>query len=263
MPVGQPGPSYEVLAPLVVSLRAELLVVQAVAEESRAELAAVRDELAGARQRIAELEAQVKKSSRNSSKPPSSDGLDKPAPRSLRKPTGRKPGGQDGHRGRRLRQVANPDHEVPHEPGCTGCRRPLAGRPVTGVERRQELDLPLLKAEVSEHQLIERECVCGRRTRAADPEGVTAPVQYGPRIAAVVIYLYVGQLLSKKRTAQALGELFGTPISEGTVAAVTARAADGLGSFLDQVRVAPVRHLRRSRTPALLRSRGPRAGWRR
>jgi transposase len=237
VPVDQPDPSYEVLAALVVSLRAELVAAQALAEESRAELAATREELANARQRVAELEAQAKKNSRNSSKPPSSDGLDKPTPKSLRKRTGRKPGGQDGHQGRTLRQVANPDHEVPHEPGCcASCRRPLDGRPVTGVERRQLFDLPPLKVEVTEHQLVERECVCGQRTRGAAPDGVTAPVQYGPRIAAVIVYLYVGQFLSKKRTAQALAELFGTPLSEGTVAEVTARAAGGLGGFLDDVR---------------------------
>jgi transposase len=239
VPDGEPAASYEVLAALVVSLRAEVLAVQAVAGELRAELATARGELARATERIAELEAQAGKNSRNSSRPPSSEGLDKPPPkpRSLRKKTGRKPGGQDGHQGRTLRQVAVPDHELPHEPGCcAGCRRSLAGRPITGVERRQSFDLPPLKIEVTEHQLLERECVCGQRTRAAAPEGVTAPVQYGPRIAAVVVYLYVGQFLSKKRTAQALGELFGTPLSEGTVAALTARAADGLGGFLDDVR---------------------------
>jgi hypothetical protein len=65
---------------------------------------------------------------------------------------------------------------------------------------------------------------------------VTAPVQYGPRITAIIHYLYVGPFLSKKRTAQALAELFGTPVSEGTVATMTARAADGLGGFLDHVK---------------------------
>jgi hypothetical protein len=64
---------------------------------------------------------------------------------------------------------------------------------------------------------------------------VTAPVQYGPRITAIILYLHVGQFLSKKRTAQALAELFGTPVSEGTVARMTRRAAEGLDEFLGQV----------------------------
>jgi transposase len=60
-------------------------------------------------------------------------------------------------------------------------------------------------------------------------------VQYGPRITAIIVYLYIGQFLSKKRTAAALAELFGTPVSEGTVAAMTTRAAEGLDEFLDHV----------------------------
>jgi hypothetical protein len=58
-------------------------------------------------------------------------------------------------------------------------------------------------------------------------------VQYGPRIAAIIVYLHAGQFLSKQRTAQALAELFGIPLSSGTVAGITARAAGRLGSFLD------------------------------
>ena len=210
----------------------ELAAARAESEQSSAALAR-------AMERIAELEAVAGMNPRNSSKPPSSEGLDKPAPkpRSLRKQTGRKPGGQDGHEGRTLAQVAVPDREVPHEPGCcAGCQRSLAGRPITGIERRQSFDLPPLKVEVTEHQLIERECVCGQRTRGAAPDGVAAPVAYGPRIAAIIVYLYVGQFLSKKRTAQALAELFGTPLSQGTVAEVTRRAAGRCDGFLEDVR---------------------------
>jgi hypothetical protein len=104
------------------------------------------------------------------------------------------------------------------------------------VERRQVFDLPPVTVMVTEHQLIERECGCGHRTKGTAPEGAEAPVQYGPRIAAVVIYLYIGQFLSKKRTAQALGELFGIPLSAGTVAGITARAAGRLDGFLERVR---------------------------
>ena len=213
------------LAALVVSLRGEL--ADAVAG------------LARAQERIAELEDRLRKTSRNSSAPPSGDGLAKPPPRSrsLRKKSGRKPGGQDGHRGQTLAQVARADREEWHEPACCAwCGAGLSGRPVTAVERRQVFDLPPVKVRVTEHQLIERECGCGHRTRAAAPAGADAPVQYGPRVAAVVIYLYIGQFLSKKRTAQALGELFGIPLSPGTVAALTARAAGRLDGFLDRAR---------------------------
>lgn len=167
--VGQ-GPPYAVLAALVVSLRAELADARGVLEATRAELSA-------ARGRIAELEARLRQTPRNSSRPPSSEGPGKPPPRprSLRKKSGRKPGGQDGHEGRTLAQAARPDREVRHEPGCCGrCGAGLAGRPVTGVERRQVFDLPLAEVMVTEHQLIERECGCGHRTRAAAPRGAAA-----------------------------------------------------------------------------------------
>ena len=218
------------LAGLVVSLRHELAAAQTTLEQAHVELGRARD-------RISELESRLRQSPRNSSKPPSSEGLGKPAPRSLRKKTGRKPGGQDGHPGQTLAQVARPDREERHEPTCCGrCGAGLAGRPVTGVERRQVFDLPPVTVQVTEHQLIERACGCGHRTKGTAPDGVEAPVQYGSRIAAVIIYLYIGQFLSRKRTAQALAELFSIPLSAGTVAALTARAAGRLDDFLEQVR---------------------------
>jgi transposase len=115
-----------------------------------------------------------------------------------------------------------------------------------GVQRRQEFDIPPVAVQVTEHQLVERRCGCGVSTCGDAPGGIDAPVQYGPRITAIVVYLYIGQFLSKKRTAQALAELFGTPVSAGTVAAMTERAAGRLDGFLDLVRAritsAPVAH---------------------
>jgi transposase len=232
VPAGQDPPSYEVLAGLVASLRRELAGTVTALEQARAELAQ-------SGERIAELEARLRQNPRNSSRPPSSDGLAKPAPkpRSLRKKSGRKPGGQDGHKGTTLMQAARPDREIRHEPGCCGrCGAGLTDRPVTAVERRQVFDLQPVRAEVTEHQLIERECGCGHRTKGTAPAGAEAPVRYGPRIAAIIIYLYAGQFLSKDRTAAALAELFGIPLSAGTVAALTARAAGRLDEFLEHAR---------------------------
>jgi transposase len=135
-----------------------------------------------------------------------------------------------------LALVADPNERQRHEPGpCTGCGASLAGAPEVGIERRQVFDLPPMTVQVTEHQLIARRCVCGATTCGSAPETVAAPVQYGPRITAIVLYLYVGQFLSKKRTAQALAELFGTPMSDATVASMTARAAEGLDGFLTEV----------------------------
>ena len=185
----------------------------------------------------AELRRQLGSNSRNSSKPPSSDSpFVKPAPKSLRRKSGKQPGGQPGHSGSTLALVEDPNERKRYEPGpCGGCGATLADSPEVGMERRQVFDLPPMTVRVTEHQLIARRCACGTTTCGTAPEGVTAPVQYGPRITAIILYLYVGQFLSKKRTAQALAELFGTPVSDGTVATMTRRAADGLDEFLSEV----------------------------
>jgi transposase len=216
-------PSYDELAALVAE-QAQVIA------ELRARVAALEAE-------NAELKRRLGMNSTNSSKPPSSDSpFTKPAPKSLRRKSGRKPGGQPGHPGSTLALVADPNERKRHEPGlCTGCGVDLVDAPEVGMERRQVFDLPPMTVRVTEHQLIARRCGCGTTTCGTAPEGVSAPVQYGPRITAIILYLYVGQFLSKKRTALALAELFGTPVSDATVASVAARAADGLDQFLTQV----------------------------
>jgi transposase len=219
-----------------------------VADPTVAELLAVigelRVELAEARTRIADLEARLNASSRNSSKPPSSDGLGRPAPKSLRRPGARKPGGQPGHPGSRLEQVAYPDSVVRHEPvACGGCGGALVDAVEVGVQSRQVFDLPPIAVQVVEHQLVRRRCRCGAVTIGQAPAGVVAPVQYGPRICAAMTYLTVGQFLPNKRTADILAELCGIPVSPGTVTAVTERAAAAVtgSGFLDVVRDALTR----------------------
>ncbi len=87
----------------------------------------------------------------------------------------------------------NPDQRKRHEPGpCTGCGASLAGAPEVGMERRQVFDLPPMTVQVIEHQLIARRCRCGTTSCGTAPKGVAAPVQYGPRITAIILYLYVG-----------------------------------------------------------------------
>jgi len=206
-------------------------------EDLAALVARQAEQIARLEAEVAELKRQLGQNSQNSSRPPSSDSpFVKPAPKSLRRKSGRRPGGQPGHPGSTLERVADPDSVVRHEPGpCAGCGAGLAEAVEVGVERRQEFDLPPMTVRVIEHQLVSRRCGCGVTTCGAAPDGVTAPVQYGPRITAIILYLYVGQFLSKKRTAQALAELFGTPVSEGTVVTMTRRAADGLDGFLNVV----------------------------
>ena len=114
--------------------------------------------------RVAELQAQVAdlaaragQNSKNSSKPPSSDGLAKPAPKSLRKKAGRRPGRPKGQPGVTMELTGDPDHVIRHEPpACRKCGTGLAGARQTGAERRQVTEIPPVKAEVTEHQMVER-----------------------------------------------------------------------------------------------------------
>src|ERR1035441_3876230 len=94
--------------------------------------------LDASQQRVRQLEERLAKDSHNSSKPPSSDGLSKPKPKSLRSPSGRPTGGQPGHSGRTLRMVEKPDCTVFHPVNqCAGCGCSLTGQPPDRVERRQ------------------------------------------------------------------------------------------------------------------------------
>jgi transposase len=183
--------------------------------------------VAGLQAQVADLTARVKQTSKNSSRPPSSDGLAKPAPKSLRKKTGRGPGRPKGQPGVTMELTGNPDHVLRYEPpACRKCGTGLAGARQTGMQRRQVTEIPPVKAEVTEHQMIERECpCCGERTRADAPGGVTAPVQYGPRAAALGTYLWHGQFLSRDRACAALGEMSGCAPSPGALAAQARKIA--------------------------------------
>ena len=179
------------------------------------------------RARIRELEheiergAAVARDSHNSSLPPSSDPPWKKVPRtrSLRKKSGRKAGGQHGHRGATLRQSSHPDRIVTHAPAsCPGCGSSLRGAEVLASERRQVFDLPEVRLSVTEHRRETRRCsACGMTAKAEFPAAVRAPAQYGPGVLARSAYFNLYQLLPAARTSEALRDLFGCPVSPATV----------------------------------------------
>ena len=150
-----------------------------------------------------ELEDGLALNSSNSSKPPSSDGLSKPAPKSLRQSGQRPTGGQRGHSGRALRHSAQPDQVLSHHsaPLCTHCSAPLVPHEV--IDKRQVFELPLLRVQVTEHQLICSTCTCGAAYVGEHPQGVNAPTQYGPRARAFATYLHQYHLLPLQRTSTA------------------------------------------------------------
>jgi transposase len=179
----------------------------------------------------AALRARLGTNSGNSSQPPSTDrpGV-KPHPKSQRKSTGRKTGGQPGHLGHTLRLVDQPQEIQVHAPShCRACGQNLEGASTIRRERRQVVDLPPVQVWVVEHQAETKNCPgCGVETTGAFPEGVEAPVQYGPGIVTVAVYLNQQQLLPMERTCEVLGEVFGCPIAEGTLESAVARCNEQL-----------------------------------
>lgn len=145
--------------------------------------------------RIEELERRLAKDSHTSLKPPSSDGLSrklKPRPKS-----GKAKGGQRGHPGSTLQQVAEPDQVLTHRPSyCEACHGALPEGIGHITEHRQIHELPEVRMQVTEHR-IEAVCcpTCGHLTVGRFPTGVQAPAQYGPRMRAVAVYLSQFQLL--------------------------------------------------------------------
>lgn len=169
-------------------------------------------------QRVKTLENQLNQNSRNSGKPPSSDGFKKPQPKSLRVKGERSPGGQVGHEGHTLKFVANPDHIVIHPAMVCSCGHHLDHTPVLRHEKRQVHDLPSFRLEVTEHQAEVKCCeACGNLVKGPFPEEVAAPVQYGPRFRATAVYLSQYQLLPYERVSEVMEHLFDHSLSEGTI----------------------------------------------
>src|SRR3954468_5311546 len=209
----------------------------AVIQALQAENAQLRADNAVLTARLAELERRLGLNSSNSGKPPSSDGLKKlPRAGSLREPTGRKSGGQIGHPGKTLCRTETPDAPIDHYPAA--CGEPLTAATAIDHAARQVFDLPEPKPLiVTEHRAHGCRCTaCGTQTRAAFPDGVTAPVQYGQRIAAFVLYLLPYQLLPEKRLARLMADLFGVTLVAASIARISRDYARRYAGFTDAVR---------------------------
>lgn len=176
------------------------------------------EQIAKQAEKIKDLENRLSKNSRNSSKPPSGDGLNKPSPKSRREKSGKASGGQNGHVGHTLKQVATPDIiETYKVDVCVGCHQSLVDVKAKGYEARQEFELPPLKVVVTEHRAEIKDCACGKRNKATFPLSISQPVQYGNRAKAMITYYTQTHLLPFARTQEILRDIHGLPLSQGTI----------------------------------------------
>jgi hypothetical protein len=208
-------------------------------EEStlRAENATLREQVHALLARVQELQAQLAKDSHNSSKPPSSDGLRR-KPKSLREKSGKKRGAQPGHVGHRVSLVATPDVVEIHRPlQCGACQRELPADAPRWIKRRQVQELPAVRLQITEHQLVEVRCPsCGATTAAEAPNGVRAPQQYGPRLRAVATYLVEQQFVPYARVREFFADVFGAALSVGTLVNLVRVGAERLRGVEDEIK---------------------------
>jgi transposase len=195
----------------------------------RAENQQLREQVEQLGRRLHELEGRVAKDSHNSSNPPSMDGYAKKT-RSLRTSSGKKPGGQQGHAGSTRHFVDMPDEIIMVRPQqCARCQASLQELPAEGYERRQRVELPEIKAQVTEYQALQVRCPgCQHMTRGTFPDEVRASIQFGPMLKGIALYLLYGQLLPYAPTAELLSEVCGCHISPGTLEAFVAEGAERL-----------------------------------
>ncbi len=215
--------------------------LQAENETLRLALAEALAGLEEAKARIKQLEDQAAKDSHNSSKPPSTNGLREPVRKtqSLREASGKKSGGQPGHRGKTLMMVPTPDHLIRLTPPvCQHCQQELAHVSLCRAERVQVFDVPSLELAVTEYQVEVKQCpCCHAETRAALPAGISvAAVQYGPNVKTLAVYLSCLHLLPVGRVCQILSDLFGTTFSQGSVLSACQQSAAVLFPVLQRIK---------------------------
>ena len=189
--------------------------------------------------RVRELEDRLAKLSHNSNKPPSSDPpFTKPSPKSLRQRSGRKAGGQKGHKGSTLKQVSTPDEITLHRVICCRCcHHDLSSTPLKRVEKRQVFDIPPLHFHIHEHRSEIKVCPkCKKATQAHFPEGVDNTVQYGPRARGLMAYLLNYQMLPFQRAAEVFEDLLSHRPSVGTLFNTQKSAHQRLSRFAEDLK---------------------------
>lgn len=216
----------------------------------KAQVKKLEAELSAAQQQIKALLALLGQNSRNSHWPASRDkGKHKRRTYSQRRASGKSPGGQKGHAGNTLEPQAQPDEIVIHRPAtCPHCQAAFPeAQAAVAVTKRQVHDLPPMRLLVTEHQAESLCCAhCGQTTQGVFPDTVVAPVQYGPRVQQLAVYLKTVQFIPYDRSRQFFADLFDLQLSPGTLQNVLQRAAQRLPPVLKKIKVglraSPVLH---------------------
>lgn len=191
---------------------------------------------------IKELRRQLGENSQNSSKPPSSDGYQKPAPKSQRKKTGKKPGGQKGHAGSHMELPHEPDEVKQHLPGkcqtCSHLANCLASGQVFRCGEKRYVVEAEVRTKVTEHQSMKAVCCpCGEEgLTGAFPEGVKGYMQYGDSVTVLAGLLSAYGCISIHRIHVLLGSLLGVKLSTGTIGAMVTKCAEKVGETMERIR---------------------------
>ena len=209
-------------------------------EELIALIIAQREIIVRLEERIRELEAQIHKDSHNSHIPPSRSFV---PIKNMRKKTGKKRGGQKGHKGKTLEMVDNPTRLVLHKAStCAHCGRDLSETLPHGHERRQVFDIPPIVLEVTEHRAERKRCSCGHVTSGTFPAGIAAPVQYGINVQGLLSIFSDYEYMSYDRISELMEHLIGRRVNESTVCSLQKKLYEGLCDFEEKSK----RHLRGS-----------------
>lgn len=214
-------------AMLVAALVAQNIRQAAQIAQQTAQIEAKNDQIQTLSDELSDLRARMSKDSHNSSKPPSTDGLQKKT-KSLRKPSGKPSGGQKGHNGSTLTRTQNPTRTVvlPLPAVCDRCGTPLPQDAARPAEKRQVIDVPPIQPEVTEYQSQTLKCLrCGLIHTSLFPPAITQPIQYGPRVKAIGVLFTQWHNLPYLRNSQLMGSLFNVQVSQGSLCKWTQKAA--------------------------------------
>ena len=186
---------------------------------------------------IAELKAQINQNSNNSSKPPSSDGLAKPAVKSLREKSGKKAGGQKGHKGHGLKIEQEADEEVIVTPlHCPNCARNLSNEPMFHADTRYVYDVEI-KIKLIKYDIQETICPgCAATVKGSAPEECKGTVNYGGAIRALCVVLTNYANVGIDKTHKILHDLLGVPMSTGTIKNIMTQFAAKTNDTIDEIK---------------------------